>query len=48
MIVGGMLGVKMDKKAMMNSSTNSSDVNPRMHESMVIILLRVSEKIVAT
>ena len=38
--------MKMDKKAMMTSSTCSSDVYPRMHESMVIIRLLVTEKVV--
>lgn len=38
----------MEKKAMIISSTNSSDVNPRMLEIMVIILLPVSEKIAKT
>ena len=44
-MVGGLLGVKMDKNAMIISSTSSTDVNPRMREIMEIILLPVSKKI---
>jgi len=47
MIAGGFLGVKMDRKARMTSSTCSSEVYPRMHESMVIMCLPVFEKMVA-
>ena len=46
MIIGGLLGVKMDKKAKMTSSTCSSEVYPRMHDNMVIMCLPVLEKMV--
>ena len=45
---GGWLGVKMEKKATIILYKKSFDVNPKMLEIVVIVLLLVSGKIEKT
>jgi len=46
-IARGLPGQKIERKASIDSSTCSSTVYPRIQESMVIICLALSEKMVA-
>jgi len=45
--VGGLSKQKIERKASIGSSTNSSVVNPRIQDSIVTICLSLSEKMVA-